>query len=223
MTMPYPRRKPGRRPGARPRGAGRDGGGSRSPRPRSGRPARSRYARRPAGDDEDDRYGRGGYGRYGRSRSSGSKMPLFLGIGGVAVVVIIIAVVATRGGGGASSPEDAVRNFRSALQAKDGSAIYDAVSRNSIDRLIRQLNSSGDAPDMAGMSDREKMIFAFNQVESNATLSTLCDMAADFEIRDVQQQGSVATVTVFHRALEVENPVRVIREGGCWKVDQGLK
>lgn len=150
-------------------------------------------------------------------------MPLFLGIGGVAVVIIIIAVVATRGGGGASSPEDAVRDFRDALQAKDGSALYDAVSRNSIDKLIRQLNASGDAPEMAGMSDREKMVFAFNQVESNPTLSALCEMAADFEIRDISRQGSVATVTVYHAALDAESPVRVVKEGGGWKVDQGLK
>jgi hypothetical protein len=150
-------------------------------------------------------------------------MPLFLGIGGVAIVIIIIAVVVTRGGGGASTPEDALREYRDALRAKDGSAIYDIVSQRSIDKLMSQLNASGDAPDMTGMSDREKMVFAFSQVESNPALSTICEMAADFEIRSVQEQGSVATVTVYHAALDTESPVRVVREGGCWKVDQVLK
>jgi hypothetical protein len=206
--MPYPRKKPARRPGMRPRGTGRDSGASRSPRLRSGRPARTRYARRPARDEEDDHYGRASYGRYGRAKSS-SKTPLFLGIGGVAVVVIILVVVFASGGSDYSDPGDACLALFRALRDGDGGTIYNLICRDA----KKEFDANAAA---RGLSSREYCSRAFKAIHILGG-SEWTEKLDQVEVVGVKVDGGEAVVTVSAPSMG-QGPAHFIWEDGGWKL-----
>jgi hypothetical protein len=139
-------------------------------------------------------------------------MPLFLGIGGVAVVVIILIVVFASGGGSYSDPGDACIALFRALRDGDGDAIYDLMSRDS--RKAFEAVAAAE-----GVSTRELCSQGFKELQlmGGAEWTKAINQV---EVTDVKVNGSEAVVTVSAPGVE-DGFVHFVWEDGGWKLTGG--
>ena len=137
-------------------------------------------------------------------------MPLFLGIGGVAVVLIIIVVVVASGSSTYEDPEEAYSAFLSALRAGDGGTVYELLSdqaRQSLEEPAKMLD----------MTPKQFCKEAISGVRDYVGRSRLAGAVESVMISDVKVDGDRAII--YTKTPEGPGEIVMVWERGGWRID----